>query len=78
MGSKQPNEYDFSRTNEKRQLSLVRIRPHSPITLLTTSEVVALSADCQDSTKRLCLNAGMNDFFSKPLKKGMKQVLVFD
>ncbi|KAG6891107.1 hypothetical protein C0995_014197 [Termitomyces sp. Mi166 len=32
-------------------------------------EVVALSADCQESTKQLCLSAGMNAFFSKPLKK---------
>ncbi|KAI0028278.1 histidine kinase [Vararia minispora EC-137] len=32
--------------------------------------IVALSADCQDSTKRLCLSAGMNDFHSKPLKRG--------
>ncbi|KAF8061003.1 hypothetical protein FPV67DRAFT_1673829 [Lyophyllum atratum] len=32
--------------------------------------IVALSADCQDSTKHLCLSAGMNAFFSKPLKKG--------
>jgi len=31
--------------------------------------IVALSADCQDSTKQLCLSAGMNTFFSKPLKK---------
>ncbi|THH17217.1 hypothetical protein EW146_g3550 [Bondarzewia mesenterica] len=31
--------------------------------------IVALSADCQESTKRLCLSAGMNGFFSKPLKK---------
>ena len=31
--------------------------------------VVALSADCQDSTKQLCLSAGMNAFFSKPLRK---------
>jgi CheY-like chemotaxis protein len=31
--------------------------------------VVALSADCQDSTKMLCLSAGMNLFLSKPLKK---------
>ncbi|KAI0320977.1 histidine kinase [Amylostereum chailletii] len=34
-----------------------------------TLPIVALSADCQDSTKRLCLSAGMNDFLSKPLKK---------
>ena len=33
--------------------------------------VVALSADCQDSTKQLCLSAGMNAFFSKPLRKSM-------
>ncbi|PSS37163.1 hypothetical protein PHLCEN_2v1036 [Hermanssonia centrifuga] len=31
--------------------------------------IVALSADCQESTKQLCLSAGMNSFFSKPLKK---------
>lgn len=39
--------------------------------LLTAfSPVVALSADCQESTKQLCLSAGMNAFFSKPLRKG--------
>jgi CheY-like chemotaxis protein len=32
--------------------------------------IVALSADCQDSTKQLCLSAGMNAFFCKPLQKG--------
>ncbi|KAG6896744.1 hypothetical protein C0992_006406 [Termitomyces sp. T32_za158] len=37
---------------------------------LPSVEVVALSADCQESTKQLCLSAGMNAFFSKPLKKG--------
>ncbi|RPD81571.1 histidine kinase [Lentinus tigrinus ALCF2SS1-7] len=31
--------------------------------------IVALSADCQESTKQLCLSAGMNGFLSKPLKK---------
>ncbi|KAF9454975.1 dual-domain HisK/Mak2 protein kinase [Macrolepiota fuliginosa MF-IS2] len=31
--------------------------------------IVALSADCQEATKQLCLSAGMNAFFSKPLKK---------
>ncbi|EIN13359.1 histidine kinase [Punctularia strigosozonata HHB-11173 SS5] len=31
--------------------------------------IVALSADCQESTKQLCLSAGMNAFLSKPLKK---------
>jgi len=31
--------------------------------------IVALSADCQESTKMLCLSAGMNLFLSKPLKK---------
>ncbi|OCH84424.1 histidine kinase [Obba rivulosa] len=31
--------------------------------------IVALSADCQESTKQLCLSAGMNTFFSKPLRK---------
>ncbi|KAI0793300.1 histidine kinase [Abortiporus biennis] len=31
--------------------------------------IIALSADCQESTKQLCLSAGMNAFLSKPLKK---------
>jgi len=31
--------------------------------------IVALSADTQEATKQLCLSAGMNAFFSKPLKK---------
>ncbi len=39
--------------------------------LLTLPAVVALSADCQESTKQLCLSAGMNGFLSKPLKKSM-------
>jgi CheY-like chemotaxis protein len=33
------------------------------------NQVVALSADCQESTKMLCLSAGMNLFLSKPLRK---------
>ena len=33
--------------------------------------VVALSADTQETTKQLCLSAGMNAFLSKPLKKSM-------
>jgi len=33
------------------------------------NQVIALSADCQESTKMLCLSAGMNLFLSKPLKK---------
>jgi len=41
-----------------------------PYLVLTDDvSVVALSADCQESTKQLCLSAGMNSFFSKPLKK---------
>ncbi|KAJ7275535.1 histidine kinase [Mycena haematopus] len=35
----------------------------------TTLPIIALSADCQESTKQLCLSAGMNAFFSKPLRK---------
>lgn len=35
----------------------------------TILPIVALSADCQDTTKQLCLSAGMNAFFSKPLRK---------
>lgn len=31
--------------------------------------VVALSADCQEVTKQLCLSAGMNAFFTKPMRK---------
>ncbi|KAH8120504.1 dual-domain HisK/Mak2 protein kinase [Phellopilus nigrolimitatus] len=35
----------------------------------TSLPIVGLSADAQDSTKQLCLSAGMNAFFSKPLKQ---------
>ncbi|KIP05676.1 hypothetical protein PHLGIDRAFT_128752 [Phlebiopsis gigantea 11061_1 CR5-6] len=35
----------------------------------TLLPIVALSADCQESTKQLCLSAGMNAFLSKPLKR---------
>ncbi|KAF6766466.1 dual-domain HisK/Mak2 protein kinase [Ephemerocybe angulata] len=38
--------------------------------------IVALSADCQESTKQLCLSAGMNLFLSKPLKKNELQMLL--
>lgn len=38
--------------------------------------IVALSADCQESTKQLCLSAGMNTFFSKPLRKGDLKALL--
>lgn len=44
---------------------------YTKLTLL----VVALSADCQDTTKQLCLSAGMNAFFSKPLRKSMSLAL---
>ena len=32
--------------------------------------VIALSADCQESTKELCLSAGMNGFLTKPMRPG--------
>ena len=32
--------------------------------------VIALSADCQESTKELCLSAGMTGFFAKPVRPG--------
>jgi CheY-like chemotaxis protein len=32
-------------------------------------QVIALSADCQESTKQLCLNSGMDAFLSKPANK---------
>ncbi|GBE78499.1 histidine kinase [Sparassis crispa] len=35
----------------------------------TLLPIIALSADCQESTKQLCLSAGMNAFLSKPLKR---------
>jgi len=39
--------------------------------ILTPSvfQVTALSADCQESTKQLCLNSGMDAFLSKPANK---------
>ena len=42
------------------------------------NEVVALSADCQESTKMLCLGAGMNAFLSKPLKKSKFWAITLD
>ncbi|KAG7090785.1 hypothetical protein E1B28_009870 [Marasmius oreades] len=42
----------------------------------TMLPIVALSADCQESTKHLCLSAGMNAFFSKPLKKADLMMLL--
>ena len=39
------------------------------------SLVVALSADCQESTKQLCLSAGMNSFLSKPLKRSQSPLI---
>ncbi|KXN87566.1 Peroxide stress-activated histidine kinase mak2 [Leucoagaricus sp. SymC.cos] len=38
--------------------------------------IVALSADCQEATKQLCLSAGMNAFFSKPLKKSERRSIL--
>ncbi|KAG8780548.1 hypothetical protein FRC15_009490 [Serendipita sp. 397] len=32
--------------------------------------IVALSADCQESTKELCLSAGMTGFLTKPVRAG--------
>ncbi|KAF5355680.1 hypothetical protein D9756_004007 [Leucocoprinus leucothites] len=48
-----------------KRLRLLESKRKAPILL----PVVALSADCQEATKQLCLSAGMNAFFSKPLKK---------
>ncbi|EGO28466.1 STKc type histidine kinase [Serpula lacrymans var. lacrymans S7.9] len=49
-----------------KRIRMLESRMKTPVLL----PIVALSADCQESTKRLCLNAGMNVFFSKPLRKG--------
>ncbi|KAG2023171.1 atypical/HisK protein kinase [Coprinopsis cinerea AmutBmut pab1-1] len=48
-----------------KRLRLLERKRKIPIQL----PIAALSADCQESTKNLCLSAGMNTFFSKPLKK---------
>ncbi|TFK40893.1 dual-domain HisK/Mak2 protein kinase [Crucibulum laeve] len=48
-----------------KRLRVLESKKRSPVML----PIVALSADCQDSTKQLCLSAGMNAFFSKPLRK---------
>lgn len=32
--------------------------------------IIALSADCQESTKELCLSAGMSGFLTKPIRAG--------
>lgn len=34
--------------------------------MVSILQVIALSADCQESTKQLCLNSGMDAFLSKP------------
>ncbi|KZT22094.1 histidine kinase [Neolentinus lepideus HHB14362 ss-1] len=47
----------------------IRIDTLNVTNYLIRRTVVALSADCQESTKQLCLSAGMNLFLSKPLKK---------
>jgi CheY-like chemotaxis protein len=39
------------------------------ISTLNLLQVIALSADCQESTKQLCLNVGMDAFLSKPANK---------
>lgn len=49
-----------------KRLRIIENKRRVPVSL----PIVALSADCQESTKQLCLSAGMNDFFSKPLKRG--------
>ncbi|KAI0809255.1 histidine kinase [Irpex lacteus] len=48
-----------------KRLRILENKRRAPILL----PIVALSADCQESTKQLCLSAGMNAFFSKPLKR---------
>ncbi|KAL1747326.1 histidine kinase [Schizophyllum fasciatum] len=48
-----------------KRLRILENKRKSPVVL----PIVALSADCQESTKKLCMSAGMNGFFSKPLKK---------
>jgi len=48
-----------------KRIRLAESRRKTPIRL----PIVALSADCQESTKQLCLSAGMNAFLSKPLRK---------
>jgi CheY-like chemotaxis protein/nitrogen-specific signal transduction histidine kinase len=48
-----------------KRLRVMETEMNLPITL----PIVALSADCQQSTMQLCLSAGMTAFFSKPLKK---------
>ena len=72
MEWKPQRDFDHWRTGVKYQSCfLVRGLKNSTkaCLILFPHQVVALSADCQESTKMLCLSAGMNLFFSKPLKK---------
>ena len=55
-----------------KRLRILENKRKSPVVL----PIVALSADCQESTKKLCMSAGMNGFFSKPLKKRAFSFLV--
>ena len=55
---------------------LLQNTDHTDTLMTGILPVVALSADCQESTKQLCLSAGMNAFFSKPLKKSTSDVFL--
>ncbi|KAH8834919.1 dual-domain HisK/Mak2 protein kinase [Flagelloscypha sp. PMI_526] len=55
----------FDHRQQAKRLRQLELKLHAPVTL----PIVALSADAQESTKKLCLSAGMNAFFTKPLKR---------
>jgi CheY-like chemotaxis protein len=48
----------------------------NPVTKNISITVIALSADAQESTKKMCLSNGFTAFFSKPLKKGLHHGLL--
>jgi len=67
--SKPLGGYEYSKRNEDTipfyQVSMLQMF----ILTFSILQVIALSADCQESMKQLCLNSGMDALLSKPANK---------
>ena len=67
--SKRIRALEAERGNGVRLPSELVVVSHGADAHVLRSVVIALSADCQESTKQLCLNSGMDAFLSKPANK---------
>ena len=56
-------------TREIRKLEIAAKASRNPPTQTKPVPIVALTANYDDSSKAICLDAGMNDFLLKPLSK---------